>query len=139
MEWPEFDNKGDLPVGIHRATLAEMLQHFGTGTLRRTLIGQRLDRIYRLASSTGQLARFVVFGSFVTAKPEPADVDVFIIMEDSFELDWVVGEAAVVFDHEAAQNFEGASVFGFVGWPPLAASELRWSTGKSNATKPGAE
>jgi len=43
MEWPEFDNKGDLPVGIHRATLAEMLQHFGTGTLRRTLIGQRLD------------------------------------------------------------------------------------------------
>jgi len=111
MEWPEFDNKGDLPVGIHRATLAEMLQHFGTGTLRRTLIGQRLDRIYRLASSTGQLARFVVFGSFVTAKPEPDDVDVFIIMEDSFELDWVVGEAAVVFDHEAAQNFEGASVF----------------------------
>jgi len=111
MEWPEFDNKGDLPVGIHRATLAEMLQHFGTGTLRRTLIGQRLDRIYRLASSTGQLARFVVFGSFVTAKLEPGDVDVFIIMEDSFELDWVVGEAAVVFDHEAAQNFEGASVF----------------------------
>ena len=53
----------------------------------------------------------MVFGSFVTAKPEPDDVDVFIIMEDSFELDWVVGEAAVVFDHEAAQNFEGASVF----------------------------
>jgi hypothetical protein len=86
MEWPEFDNKGDLPVSIHSSTLAEMLQHFGTGTLRRTLIGQRLERIYRLASSTGQLARFVVFGSFVTAKPEPDDIDVFIIMEDSFEL-----------------------------------------------------
>ena len=44
----------------------------------------RLERIYRLASQTGYLARFVVFGSFVTTKPRPNDVDVFMLMEDTF-------------------------------------------------------
>ncbi len=57
-KWPEFDNNGDLPVGIHRATLPEVLQHFGTGTVQRQLVGQRLERIYNLALGTGQMARF---------------------------------------------------------------------------------
>ena len=53
----------------------------------------------------------MVFGSFVTAKRDPGDVDIFMIMEDSFEIDHVTGEAAMVFDHQTAQNVEGASVF----------------------------
>lgn len=110
-KWPEFDNNGDLPVGIHQATLAEVLQHFGTGTVKQRLVGQRLERIYKLAFSTGQVARFVVFGSFVTAKPNPGDVDIFMLMEDSFDSNQVHGEAAIIFDHLAVQNVEGASVF----------------------------
>ncbi len=109
--WPEFDHNGDLPVGIHEATLDEVLQHFGTGTVQHRLIGQRLERIYRLASNTGQVARFVVFGSFVTAKPDPGDIDIFMLMEDSFDSNQVSGEAAIIFDHLAVQNLEGASVF----------------------------
>ena len=109
--WPEFDHNGDLPVGIHEATLDDVLQHFGTGTVQRRLIGQRLERIYRLASNTDQLAKFVVFGSFVTAKPDPGDVDIFMLMEDSFDSNQVGGEAAIIFDHLAVQNLEGASVF----------------------------
>jgi predicted nucleotidyltransferase len=109
--WPEFDHNGDLPVGIHEATLDDVLQHFGTGTVQRRLIGQRLERIYRLVSNTGQVARFVVFGSFVTAKPDPGDVDIFMLMEDSFDSNQVGGEAAIIFDHLAVQNLEGASVF----------------------------
>ena len=109
--WPEFDHNGDLPVGIHEATLDEVLQHFGTGTVQRRLIGQRLERIYRLASNTGQVARFVVFGSFFTTKPDPGDVDIFMLMEDSFDSNQVGSEAAIIFDHLAVQNLEGASVF----------------------------
>ena len=109
--WPEFDHNGDLPVGNHQATLAEVLTHFGTGTVQRRLVGHRLERIYKLAVSTGQVARFVVFGSFVTAKPDPGDVDIFMIMEDSFDANQVRGEAALIFDHLAGQNVEGASVF----------------------------
>ncbi len=110
-EWPEFDNNGDLPVGIHRATLADVLQHFGTGTVQRHLVGQRLERVYNLAFGTGQMARFIVFGSFVTAKPYPEDVDIFMMMEDSFDANQVSNEAAIIFDHQAVQNVIGASVF----------------------------
>ena len=51
-KWPDFNDNGDLPVGIHQATLDEVLQHFGTGTIQRRLVGQRLARIYKLAKST---------------------------------------------------------------------------------------
>jgi hypothetical protein len=110
-QWPDFDGNGDLPVGVYKATLAEVVEHFGGGSPRRRIVAQRLTRIYELVSSTGQLARFVVFGSFVTAKPNPGDVDIFLLMEDTFDVTQVTGEAAIVFNHEAAQNREGASVF----------------------------
>lgn len=109
--WPEFDKNSDLPVGIHQATLSEVLQHFGTGNLQRRLIGQRLERIYKLAYSTGQVARFIVFGSFVTAKVAPGDIDIFLLMEDTFDSNQVRGEAAIIFDHLSGQNVEGASAF----------------------------
>jgi len=80
-QWPDFDSNGDLPLGIHQATITEVLQHFGTSTLQRQVVASRLERIYKLARSTGQVARFVIFGSFVTAKPAPNDVDIFMLME----------------------------------------------------------
>lgn len=110
-EWPAFDNKGDLPVGIHRATIAEVLHHFGANSLQRWIVAQRLERIYRLAFGTGQVARFIIFGSFITAKPDPNDVDIFMLMENIFDSSQVSGEAAIIFDHMTAQNVEGASVF----------------------------
>jgi len=57
------------------------------------------------------VARFIVFGSFITAKLEPNDVDIFILMDDLFDVRQVSPEARVVFDHEAAQNLLGASIF----------------------------
>ena len=111
QQWPDFDSNGDLPVGIYQATLSEVIAHFGTSTLQRRMVAQRLARIYALARSTGQLARFIIFGSFVTAKREPNDVDIFMLMEDTFEAQQVTGEAAMVFDHLAAQHSEGASIF----------------------------
>lgn len=71
----------------------------------------RLVRVHELAAATGHMKRFVVFGSFVTAKPEPNDVDVFLIMHDTFDLTQVTGEARLVFDHAAAQAHFGASIF----------------------------
>ena len=110
-KWPAFDDNGDLPVEVYQATLTEMLQHFGPGTVQRARLGQQLERIYMLANSTGKVARFIVFGSFVTTKPTPGDVDVFLLMENSFDVTQVHGEAALVFDQQKAQNVLGASVF----------------------------
>jgi len=110
-KWPEFDDNGDLPVEIYQATIDQVVLHFGTGSVQRQLVARRLQRIFKLAISTGQVARFIVFGSFVTAKTEPGDVDIFMLMEDSFDSNQVRGEAVIVFDHQGAQNVLGASVF----------------------------
>jgi Family of unknown function (DUF6932) len=74
-------------------------------------VSQRLERVYQLAVGTGQLARFVVFGSFVSAKREPGDVDVFLLMENGFDMGQLSAEARILFDHPAAQAYFGASVF----------------------------
>lgn len=110
-QWPEFDLNGDLPVGVHKATLPEVIQHFGIETVQRQMVARRLERIYNLARGTNQLARFIVFGSFVTNKPKPNDVDIFLLMEDTFDSAQLSGEQAIIFDNMAAQNSEGASVF----------------------------
>ncbi len=52
-QWPNFESNGDLPLGIHQATISEVLQHFGTSTLQRQVVSSRLERIYNLARSTG--------------------------------------------------------------------------------------
>jgi Family of unknown function (DUF6932) len=108
---PPLGKDGDLPPGIYRATLREALRRFGKGSWQRVAVAQRLERIYRLSVGTRQVARFVIFGSFITAKREPADVDVFLLMEDTFDMGQLTGEARVLFDHAAAQAHFGASVF----------------------------
>ncbi len=108
---PAFNEQGDLPPGVHRATLADVLERFGQGSTQRRVVAERLNRIYKLAASTGHLARFVVFGSFITVKAEPNDVDIVLLMEDSFDLASVTGEATVVFQHMEADAHFGASIF----------------------------
>jgi hypothetical protein len=78
---------------------------------RRGALGERLRRLYTLALATGHLARFVVFGSFVTNHPAPNDIDVFLLMEDTFDAGNLRGEVVLLFDHTAAQAYFGASVF----------------------------
>jgi len=111
MALPAFNEEGDLPPGVHRATLPEVLTRFGQGSVQRCAVADRLKRLYQLVSSTGHLARFVVFGSFVTAKEEPNDVDLILLMEDTFDLASVTGEAALPFQHMEADAHFGASVF----------------------------
>lgn len=111
MALPDFNDDGDLPEGVHPATLAEVLARFGAGTVQRRAVADRLRRLYELTVSSGQLARFIVFGSFVTAEPEPNDVDIVLLMEDAFDLASVSGEAVLVFQHMEADIHLGASVF----------------------------
>lgn len=111
MPLPPFADSGDLPPGVHPATLLEAMARFGAGSIKRKVLAQRLGRIEQLARATGHLARFVIFGSFITAKPDPNDVDVFLLMEDTFDSGSLGGEARLLFDHASAQAHFGASVF----------------------------
>src|SRR5438477_5228194 len=111
MALPAFNEEGDLPPGVHRATLPEVLERFGQGSVQRCAVSDRLNRLYQVVVSTGHLARFVVFGSFVTAKIDPNDVDIILLMEDTFDLALVTGETGLVFQHMEADTHFGASVF----------------------------
>ena len=111
MPLPPFTGSGDLPPGVHGATLSEVLERFGSGSPQRKRIGLRLERLYNVAWATGHLARCVVFGSFVTAKRAPNDVDVFFLREDTFDIMHLTREARLLFDHAAAQTHFGGSVF----------------------------
>ena len=110
-EWPPFNEAGDLPPGVHAATLSEVVARFGKGSPQRAAVARRLERIHSLVYGIGGVARCIVFGSFITSKTEPNDVDIFLLMDDAFDVSKVKGEAAILFDHLAAQNYEGASIF----------------------------
>lgn len=92
MALPPLTEGGELPQGVHLASLREVLERFGVGSTQRKAVALRLERIYRAARASGHLARFVVFGSFVTNKPEPNDVDVFLLMEDTCDAAKLEGE-----------------------------------------------
>ena len=111
MALPQFNIDGDLPIGVHLATISEVKALLGSTSHRRIIVMTRLERVYNLAIQTNCVAHFIVFGSFVTNKAAPNDVDVFMVMENKFDADSLKGEVRLLFDHNAADAFFGASVF----------------------------
>jgi hypothetical protein len=111
MSLPNFNRAGDLPEGLYKVTLDEVIARFGAGTAQRRAVTERLRRVYELANRTGKLQRFIIFGSYVTSKPEPNDVDVILIMRDDFRLEVCAPESAKLFEHAQADTEFGASIF----------------------------
>ena len=79
-----FNEQGDLPSGVHQAMLAEVLERFGHGAPQRVIVTERLQRVIALAQGTGKLERVFIWGSYVTDKPEPGDIDLFLVMSPDF-------------------------------------------------------
>lgn len=126
---PPLSEDGELPIGVHAASLREVLDRFGAGSAQRKALALRVARVYRVAEETGHLGRFVLFGSFVTNKREPQDVDVFLIMADTFDASHLRADARLLFDHGAAQAHFGASVFWvrrLAAWPDEQAAVEFW-------------
>ena len=80
----ELRDDGYLPEGLHLATEAEVTFRFGSGTRRRRRLILRLRRWLEVSRLT-RAHRFLVDGSFITAKPEPNDIDAVVLLADDFE------------------------------------------------------
>ena len=65
------------------ATEAEVTFRFGSGSPRRRRLILRLRRWLELSRLTGA-HRFLLDGSFVTAKQEPNDIDAVVLLADDF-------------------------------------------------------
>ena len=111
MPIPAFESNGDLPVGLHQATLDEVLVRFGKGTFQREAVTRTLLHIHSIALAIGELERFIIYGSYITAKPNPRDVDVFLVMKEGFTTTVLNDEAKLIFRHAEAEEKLGASIF----------------------------
>jgi hypothetical protein len=80
MSLPDFDKNGYLPPGIHAASLAEVVKRFGTGFQTRSKQAELLRQVVEAAKAYTTIKRVLVWGSFVTTKLEPADLDYSIVV-----------------------------------------------------------
>lgn len=81
---PQFLADGYLPKGLHQASEAEALFRLGTSSRRRRQLALRLRHWLELARAVGAL-RFLVDGSFVTAKDAPNDIDGVVLLSPDFQ------------------------------------------------------
>ena len=82
MPIPALDNEGFLPDGIYDCTLAEIRERFGrfNGTDCRERLQTKLDRFVAEAKCSGVVSYMIVNGSYTTAKPEPGDIDLVVVL-----------------------------------------------------------
>ena len=108
---PEFQKDGNLPKGLYKATLHEVREIFGTGSAKRKLLIGNLENIIELAKSTGKLERVIVWGSFVSNKEFPQDIDLLLIMSDDFDVDANPPEVKRVFAYAQGRIAFNADIF----------------------------
>ena len=108
---PELTGDGELPPGVHGADWQELLIVFGGSSARRAWLSGRLRALLELAAAKGKLRRVFIWGSFVTAKSVPKDLDILLIMDEGFEVGEMPVPAQVVFDSRQAKQMFEADVF----------------------------
>lgn len=77
---PAFDQHGNLPPGIHSASIESLVERFGSGSPEREVEIRELLEFIDWARTHG-VRRIIVNGSFVTSSRRPNDVDVVILPE----------------------------------------------------------
>lgn len=108
---PALNESGDLPAGVFSANWRELGALFGTGSAARERAFTRLIYLHELALKTGKLRGLYVFGSFVSAVPEPRDLDIILVMTSDFQIEDCPREMRTLFEHAGAQARYQASIF----------------------------
>jgi Family of unknown function (DUF6932) len=80
MPLPDFEPGGHLPPGIHTASLTEVVLRFGAGAPSRQQQSELVERIVEAARGYATIKRVLLWGSFVTDKLEPADLDYSLVV-----------------------------------------------------------
>ena len=108
---PELTAEGVLPPGVHIADWQEFHSRFCRSSPRRAWLSGRLRTLIELAASTRKLRGVFVWGSFVTAKPAPKDLDILLIMDSDFEVETAPAPAQLIFDSVRAKLLFESDVF----------------------------
>lgn len=92
-------------------TLDEVAVQFGTTTPRRRFLFDKLRQLIQLIEQTGSLKRVYLFGSFVTGKASPNDLDLLVVMDSNFTTATLSGLLLEPFEHERCRIRYSADVF----------------------------
>jgi hypothetical protein len=79
---PSFNEHGLHPVGIHDCTFEEAHSRFGTfqASDRRSQLWAKFRDFFHEAQATRLVDAVLLNGSFVTAKPNPNDIDLILVI-----------------------------------------------------------
>ena len=88
MAIPSLDSEGFLPVGVHDCTWDDVKARFGTfqHSDRRPSLWGRLQSLVKEVRAAEFGLWLLIDGSFVTAKTEPNDIDLVLVLPTAFDL-----------------------------------------------------
>ena len=88
MPIPELNSNGLLPPGIHECTLEEVGDRFGRfqKTSQRCGLFANLEKYVQDVVATGRVEELVIDGSFVTARHDPNDIDLIVVLAADHDL-----------------------------------------------------
>lgn len=89
MPIPEFDDRGLLPDGLHECAMEEVRERFGRfqRTDQRCKLYDALAAFIGDVRSAGVVRWVAIDGSFVTAKPDPGDIDMVVVLPPDHDFD----------------------------------------------------
>jgi hypothetical protein len=106
---PAFYDDRFLPDGEHLATWGEVVERFG-GNARRKSFCDRLITFLQRAKRCGFL-RVYLFGSFISAKDDPGDVDLLWIHRQNLNYDLLSRQCHELVDYPLMRAREGWDMF----------------------------
>ena len=110
MPLPPFEPNGDLPEGLHQAYVTEFFTRFGSGTPQRERVAARLGQAFDLVRPLQIISRVIMWGSFVTSKPDPADANILWVTLSTFDRSQLPVHVDILFDPVLAKRLYGIDV-----------------------------
>ena len=89
----------------------EFEQQHGIGTERRVELYQVFDEWLSAVQTTSLLRQVWVFGSFITKKPGPADLDIVALFAAEFDVENIALSLRHRLDHELRQELHEIDLF----------------------------
>lgn len=110
MSIPDFLDDGHLPMGVHKAIEAEVAIRFGSANNLRQKMMVDLSKWLALARIVNA-PRFLVDGSFATAKDYPNDIDCVVLVPPDFDVQVQWGRMEAMKLYQAARSRLPAELF----------------------------
>jgi hypothetical protein len=93
------------------ASLEEIRIRFGASTPRRQFLFRQLQMVVSQLLATGSVNQIYLFGSFVTGKVSPNDIDLFVVMKAGFSTAHLGGRTLDIFQHDVCRIRYHADIF----------------------------